>query len=187
MEYLDIVDENGNPTGETVERSYAHKYGIRHRTAHVWIVRKTEAGVDILLQKRAMIKTFPGCYDISSAGHIQAGQDFKESAIRELNEELGITADESELILCGERHIVWDDVFFGEEFHDRQFTKVFILWKDIDEGDLTLQEEEVDSVRWMDLEDCIKGVSAHTFDNCIAPEELEMIRTTTSSLMERNI
>ena len=77
MEYLDIVDENGKPTGETVERSYAHKYGIRHRTAHVWIVGKTEAGVDILLQKRAMIKTFPGCYDISSAGHIQAGKELK--------------------------------------------------------------------------------------------------------------
>ena len=25
MEYLDIVDENGNPTGEKVERKYAHK------------------------------------------------------------------------------------------------------------------------------------------------------------------
>jgi hypothetical protein len=38
MEYLDIVDENGNPTGEKVERAYAHKNGIRHRTAHVWIL-----------------------------------------------------------------------------------------------------------------------------------------------------
>ena len=175
MEYLDIVDDNGNPTGETVERAYAHKYGIRHRTAHVWLVRKTGNGVEILLQKRALTKTFPGCYDISSAGHIQAGQDFKESAIRELNEELGIIADESELILCGERHIVWDDVFFGEEFHDRQFTKVFIIWKDVDEIELTLQEEEVDSVRWMDLEECIRGVTEHTFENCTALEELEMI------------
>ena len=33
MEYLDIVDENGNPTGEKVERAYAHKNGVRHRTA----------------------------------------------------------------------------------------------------------------------------------------------------------
>lgn len=31
-EYLDIVDENGIPTGETVERETAHAKGFRHRT-----------------------------------------------------------------------------------------------------------------------------------------------------------
>lgn len=42
MEYIDIVDEQGNPTGEKVERSIAHSQGIRHRTAHIWIVRKVK-------------------------------------------------------------------------------------------------------------------------------------------------
>ena len=41
-EYLDIVDEKGNPTGETVERSLAHGEGIRHRTAHLWLIRRKE-------------------------------------------------------------------------------------------------------------------------------------------------
>ena len=40
MELFDIVDENGIPTGETVERSVAHKQGICHRAAHIWIVRE---------------------------------------------------------------------------------------------------------------------------------------------------
>ena len=40
MELLDIVDEKGNPTGETVPREVAHREGIRHRTAHVWIFRR---------------------------------------------------------------------------------------------------------------------------------------------------
>lgn len=31
-EYLDIVDENGIPTGETVERETTHAKGFRHRT-----------------------------------------------------------------------------------------------------------------------------------------------------------
>ena len=57
MELLDIVDENGKPTGETVERKTAHSEGIRHRTAHVWIVRKSDEGAEVLLQKRAMNKT----------------------------------------------------------------------------------------------------------------------------------
>ena len=33
MEYIDIVDEQGIPTGETIERSIAHSKGIRH----IWI------------------------------------------------------------------------------------------------------------------------------------------------------
>ena len=35
MELFDICDENGIPTGKTVERSRAHREGIRHRTAHI--------------------------------------------------------------------------------------------------------------------------------------------------------
>ena len=74
MEILDICDELGNPTGKTVERKIAHQQGILHRTAHVWILRKKENKIQILLQKRSEQKdSFPGCYDISSAGHILAG------------------------------------------------------------------------------------------------------------------
>ena len=30
MEILDVVDETGAPTGETVERAEAHREGVRH-------------------------------------------------------------------------------------------------------------------------------------------------------------
>lgn len=42
MEFFDIVDEKGIPTGETIERTQAHKKGVRHRTAHIWIIREQE-------------------------------------------------------------------------------------------------------------------------------------------------
>lgn len=74
------------------------------------------------------------------------------------------------------RQIIWDDVFFGEEYHDRQFTKVFLLWADVDEKSLTLQEEEVSAVKWMDLDECIEGVKANAFKHCIYPEELLMVK-----------
>ncbi len=68
-EYLDIVNEKGEPTGETIERNTAHTLGIRHRTSHVWLLRKKEGMIQILLQKRSDNKdSHPGCYDISSAG-----------------------------------------------------------------------------------------------------------------------
>ena len=44
MEFLDIRDKNGNPTGEVKERSLVHADGDIHGTSHVWIVRKNEKG-----------------------------------------------------------------------------------------------------------------------------------------------
>ena len=104
MEFLDVVDENGNPTGEVVSREKAHREGIPHRTSHVWIVRIKGGRLQILLQKRSDDKdSYPGCYDISSAGHIPAGKDFVESALRELYEELGVKAQPKDLVVCGQR------------------------------------------------------------------------------------
>ena len=53
MEILDVVDELGHPTGKTIERQKAHELGIRHRTSHVWILRKRDGRIQILLQKRS--------------------------------------------------------------------------------------------------------------------------------------
>ena len=81
MEYLDICDEKGNPTGETVSRTDAHRLGVCHRTAHVWITRRTQGRAEILLQKRSPHKeSYPGKYDTSAAGHIQAGDEPAGSA-----------------------------------------------------------------------------------------------------------
>ena len=95
-ELLDLRKEDGSRKGETKERELVHRDGDLHGTSHVWLVRyRADRGsADVLLQKRSAHKdSFPGCYDISSAGHIPAGQDFRESALRELREELGVKAE----------------------------------------------------------------------------------------------
>lgn len=177
MEILDVVDEYGEPTGQTVERKRAHAEGIRHRTAHVWLLRIKEGRTQILLQRRSFNKAeHPGCYDISSAGHIPAGFDYKESAIRELKEEIGLDVQLDELHFCGDRNVIWDDCFFNKPFHDRQHSRVFFAWKDMEEAEFTLQKEEVDSVLWMDLEECISAVRTDAIPHCIVPYELEMVR-----------
>ena len=74
MEYFDVCDAAGEPTGAVVARDVAHREGIRHRTAHVWVVRRVGGRWQVLLQKRAAHKdSFPGKYDTSSAGHVRAG------------------------------------------------------------------------------------------------------------------
>lgn len=176
MEYFDVIDENGMPTGQTVERNEAHRNAIPHRTSHVWLARRRDGAVQILLQKRCLTKdSYPGCYDISSAGHIPAGADFVPSALRELKEELGLDILAEDLIECGTRKVAVDDVFYGEPFHDRQFSKVFLLWLDKDENEFVIQKEEIDSVLWMDFYQCKKAVEEHTIPNCIDMEELLML------------
>lgn len=177
MEMLDIVDENGMPTGAVVSRKKAHAEGIRHRTSHVWLVRSRDGKIQILLQKRCQKKdSWPGCYDISSAGHIPAGVDFIPSALRELKEELGVEAAPEELLFCGNRLICSDSAFHGQPFRDRQYSRVFILWRGQEEGDFVLQKEEIDSVRWMDLAQCMEAVENGAIPHCIYPEELEMVK-----------
>lgn len=178
MELLDIVDENGEPTGVVKERSLVHQDGDLHRTAHVWIIRdKADGGLEVLLQKRSQNKdSHPGCYDISSAGHIPAGDDYIESALRELEEELGIVAEEAELEFRESRRISYKAIFHGKPFRDNQLTHVFRLKRnDIEISKLTIQEEEVESVMWMDYEECLKAVENNTIPNCIVLEELKSI------------
>ncbi len=87
MEYIDIFDENNNPTGEIKEKVQAHEDGEFHRTAHVWVINDNN---ELLLQKRsASKKSHPNCWDISGAGHIREGESVIDGAIRELKEELG--------------------------------------------------------------------------------------------------
>ena len=177
MEYLDIVNEHGLPTGQIVEREKAHAEGIMHRTSHVWVVRKRDDRIEILLQKRCDTKdSFPGCYDTSSAGHIPAGVDFAPSAVRELKEELGIEANEEELIFCGDRTEAWDSVFHSKPYHDRQYYRVFALWRDLEESDFHLQAEEVSAVRWMELDEVIAAVNEDTILHCISLDELRMVK-----------
>ena len=177
MEYLDVVDETGRPTGQTVERSVAHAQGIRHRTAHVWLVRRRAGRLQVLLQRRSEDKdSNPGKYDISSAGHIPAGVEWKPSALRELQEELGVNAREEQLHYCGQRRFFHQAVFHGKPFLDRQVSNVYLLWLDLDEEAFTLQKEEVSEVRWLDFETCLRDVKAGAIPNCIAPEELELVQ-----------
>lgn len=178
MELFDIVDEKGVPTGLVRERSIIHSYGNCHRTAHVWIVRPNLTGsFDVLLQKRSAGKdSFPGCYDISSAGHIPVGCDYMESALRELSEELGITASPDELTLLGYHDSTIHTEFYGKPFRNHEYSAIFVMQKNVSPESLTLQPEEVDSVLWMDYDICLQKIQEHSFKHCIFLEEFQMLR-----------
>ena len=94
-EYFDILDENGNKTGKTKLRSEVHRDGDWHKAVHIWIIN--DKG-DILLQRRCATKdSNPNMLDISSAGHLSAGDSSLDGAIRELKEELNLDVKPNEL------------------------------------------------------------------------------------------
>ncbi|HWL52494.1 MAG TPA: 16S rRNA (adenine(1518)-N(6)/adenine(1519)-N(6))-dimethyltransferase RsmA [Chthoniobacteraceae bacterium] len=88
-ERFDVVDENNEVTGQA-SRHKVHAQGLRHRAVHILVFNKHG---DLFLQKRSHLKdSHPGSWDSSAAGHLNAGDGYEETAVRELQEELGISA-----------------------------------------------------------------------------------------------
>lgn len=178
LELFDICDEYGNPTGRITERSVAHSTGTRHRTAHVWVVRTTDTGkTEVLLQKRSARKdSYPLCYDISAAGHTKAGDECEAAAYRELEEELGIQALPGEL-----KFVDFYDmgdvkrIFHGKPFHEREISAVYVYDRPVEISQIVLQESEVESVRWMELEVCLDRVRNNDPEICTQLGELELL------------
>ena len=177
MEYFDVCDARGEPTGEIVERDRAHREGIRHRTAHVWILRQRDGRTEVLLQKRSRCKdSFPGLYDTSSAGHVPAGDEPLGSALRELGEELGLRAEAEDLRFIGTIENVYEKRFRGELFRDNEYCSVYVYTRPVDTAALRLQPDEVERVDWFDLEEVRREI-AHSRDRfCVPREGLELLR-----------
>ena len=152
-EIFDILDENGEVSGETAPRSYVHRHGLYHRTAHIWLIKDGK----VLLQRRSPHKdSFPGRLDISSAGHISAGEEPMISAVRELSEELGIMASPSELELIGKisRHYV--KRFRGEIFDDRELAFVYLYTGEFELSQIKIQRSEISEVGLFSFKDCMR-------------------------------
>ena len=154
MELFDVIDSKGNPAGQIVSREKAHAEGIPHRTAHIWIIRKKEGRVQILLQKRSQNKdSFPGCYDISSAGHLERGEDFEHAALREPLEELGLHLKKENLRFLSFEERYTEGTFAQKTFRDLEYTALYLYdGQALCPTDFALQKEEVEEVVWMDAD-----------------------------------
>lgn len=177
-ELFDICDEYGIPTGRVVERSIAHRDGVPHRTAHVWVTGINNGKHQILLQLRSRNKdSFPGMYDTSSAGHIPAGDEPIVSAARELKEELGIDASLDKLVYIGSFHAEYAIPFHGSIFRDNEYVSVYVYDAPVTTDDIRIQKEELESVEWFDLdevyEECRNGIRDRF---CVPMEGLEILK-----------
>lgn len=176
MELFDVCNELGEPTGEIVSREEAHRDGILHRTSHVWILREKDGRKQVLLQKRSMQKdSYPGLYDTSSAGHIPAGEEPLLSALRELEEELGIRATADQLTYAGNFRIEYEETFHDRIFHDNEFTHVYVYQEVVDIQDLSFQETEVEDAAWFNLEEVWREIQYSKERFCVSPQGMQVL------------
>lgn len=174
-EYFDIRTPDGKITGEVKERSLVHRDGDLHGTVHIWLWRMKAGRIQLLLQLRAPDKdSYPGCYDISSAGHLVAGTDYPEGAKRELFEELGVDAGEN-LTLIGWQTECDDTEFYGKPFRNHEINALYLHHCEQDEDSFVLQPSEVSAVRWMDADEILAGIKDGSLKHCLRADEVSRV------------
>lgn len=149
MEKFDVYDDNRLPTNKTYERGKKLSKNENRMVVHICIFNSK--GDMLIQQRQSSKKFFPNMFDISCSGGAISGETSRESAKRELKEELGLDYDFS-----NERPVL--TVNFENGFDD-----YYIVDFDADFSNLTLQKEEVQSVRWANLNEITKMIDDGEF------------------------
>ncbi len=153
-EIFDVVDESDVVVRQS-SRFEVHRQNWRHRAVHIFVF---DSHGQLFLQKRSRWKDkFPSRWDSSAAGHVNAGQDYAETARRELEEELGITADVEEI-----------GAITACENTGMEFVR---LYRTEHDGPFLLPPAEIESGAFFTLEQIDQWIAARPID--FAPGFLE--------------
>lgn len=145
MEYLNVLDAQGNKTGIVKPRDEVHNDGSWHAVVHVWMKNSRN---QVLLQKRSSnVRTYPNLWAYTIGGHVLAGEKLEQAIIREMFEELGL-------------QISMSDIKFGfmnknqDIENNNQLDYVYILQKDLDDlSVIKMDPMEVSEISWIDIDE----------------------------------
>jgi len=165
MELIDVLTCDGAFTGRVKPKDEVHRDGDWHRAVNLWIVTPDDR---VLLQRRADRKeSWPGLWDVSVAGHVNAGESAVGAAVREAFEELGLRAE-------GLGHIGslrYQVVLNGGAYIENELHEVFLLRRELDLASLILDANEVAEVALVRPEELERyGVVPH-------PESYALLRS----------
>ena len=148
IEYFDVLNSNGEYTNKIASREECHEKGLWHKA--VVLVILSEDNKKVLLQQRsANKKLWPNLWDITAGGHVLAGEFGYQACIRETKEELNIEIDKNLIEFIG----ATTSENIKEDIINRHFNEYYIAHKNIELKDIVLQKEEVQDIRWFDIED----------------------------------
>ena len=137
MEYNDIYDKYRRPTGRTHLRGTPWRAGEYGLVVCVWVY---DGNGRLLLTRRAPEKTFAGTWE-NSGGAAKAGETSLQAITRELFEETGIRAQESEFVL------------FDAGQDKNTLYDFYCLKKNISLDQIVLLPGETDAVKWVTFEE----------------------------------
>lgn len=133
MEFVDIYNKRHEKLNYTKGRKELEQ-GEYRLSCFAWIVNEQK---EILIQQRlATAHNAPNMWETVSGGAIE-GDDSLRGILRELEEELGIRPDINDL------------AFIGSYVRYNDFVEVWVLKSNVNIGDLLLQEDEVQDVKWV--------------------------------------
>ena len=146
MELLDLYDDNGKRTGQTIERGT--KFDKGNIMLSIIFIKNSEG--KFLIQKTSKEK---GAIYSSTGGHVIHNEDGLITIVREVNEELGIDVDSNEIKIIGLKK------------HPERpcLINLYLLEKNIDINCLKLQSEEVELVEWLSQDEILNLISDNKF------------------------
>ena len=163
LETIDVVNDEGNVIGKA-PRGLCHRLGLRHRTIYVLVIRND--GKILLQQRGGGIDAILGRMDIAVGGHVKAEEsDLKLSACREMEEELGISAQKERMILVAEHNRDTPPSITKpfERNRERRYLFKYVLTDDetraLDDLFKTRESKgEVVAISWFTIEEVIDAI-----------------------------
>ena len=153
MEYIDVLDKKGNKTGKSKPYPDIHKDGDWHRAVHIWFINSKG---EILLQQRTpTMKIYGNMLCASASGHVSAGESSETSALREIEEEVGIRISKKKLKWIGE--VTRNEILNNGTFLDKEYNDVYIVKMDLGIDNLK-SNTEVKSFKWVPVNGFLKMV-----------------------------
>ena len=149
MELWDLYTKDREKLGETMERGAVHPKGKYRLVVHMAIFNTQ--GKMLIQQRQSTKFGWPNLWDISASGSVISGETTCMAAEREIGEELGLF-----IPFANRRPAL--TVHFPDGMGD-----VYIIEQDIDLSTVTMQEEEVQAVRWASEEEILCMIENDTF------------------------
>jgi len=148
-EYWDIYTRDRAKTGRLHLRSEKMQEGEYHMVVHVCIFNSNN---EMLIQQRQPYKEgWPNMWDLTVGGSALAGESSSQAAERELYEELGLKIDLSDAAPDF-------TITFPNGFDD-----YYLIWQDINQSEIVLNEEEVKTVKWASKDEILGMYEEGTF------------------------
>ena len=159
MELIQIVDENGNFTGQIIDKEEAHDKNLLHNEVATFIINDKK---QVLLQKRSANKRFNPNKWALCAGYVDAYESLENAILREIKEEVGLDISKDYLHQFGEREFTIRD-------SNSHITYFYYIRSNLNEKDFIIQKEELSEVKWFDIDEVIDMIKKN--DNSIVFDE----------------